>query len=77
MDEFVQWKVVGPSDFGIRTKTYDKLKSAKVDFGKACKIVDEDGGGKATLYARTTLINEWIIIQELEFDEQDEDEDEE
>jgi hypothetical protein len=75
MAEFIQWKVVGPSDHGIRTKTYDRLKSAKVDYGKACKIVDEDGEGKAILYARTTLTGEWICIQELEFEEEDDDDD--
>ena len=27
---FTQWKVVGPSEFGIRKKSYDNMKMAKV-----------------------------------------------
>ena len=72
---FTQWKVVGPSDFGTRTKTYDNLKTAKVEYGKACKVVEEDGEGKALLFARTTFTGEWICIQELEYDDDEEEDD--
>jgi len=75
---FTQWKVVGPSDFGIRKKSYDNLKMAKVEFGKACKKVEKQGEGKAELFGRYNYSSEWICIQELEYEDyDDEDEDDE
>ena len=45
---FTQWKVVGPSEFGIRKKSYDNMKMAKVEFGKACKNVEKEGSLKVS-----------------------------
>ena len=75
---FTQWKVVGPSEFGIRKKSYDNMKMAKVEFGNACKKVEKEGEGKAELFGRATYSSEWICIQELEYEDyDDENEDDE
>ena len=78
MAEFIQWKVVGPNEKLTRVKkTYDKLKSAKVDFGKACQFVDEDEKGSARLWGRTSFTGDWVLIQEFDYDCDDDDDDDE
>jgi len=66
MDIFIQWKVYTPTAKGYKMKTYDNYKSAKIDYGKACKLAALEK--KATLLGRYSYIDNWIILQEQSYD---------
>jgi len=74
--EFIQWKVLGPNDKSVIVKkTYDNLKSAKIHFGKACICANEDEEGSAYLWGRASFTGDWVLIQEFEYDCEDDGED--